>query len=69
MREEQFATMIAGLEASGVSRAAIARECNLSRMTVWRLAEGVGTPRWPTGQRIQELYFSRVVTPVIQNLV
>jgi transcriptional regulator with XRE-family HTH domain len=39
---EQFQAMIAGLESAGLSRAEIARRAGLSRMTVWRLAEGEG---------------------------
>ena len=69
MRDEHFAAMIASLEASGVSRTEIARECHVSRATVWRLAEGViREPTWTTGRRIEQL-FSRAVSPVKQQML
>jgi hypothetical protein len=69
MRDEHFADMIASLEATGISRTEIARQCHVCRGTIWRLAEGIGRePAWSTGHRIQELYFSRAVQPIKQKM-
>ena len=38
---DEFASMVAALEASGLSRTEIAAEAHVSRMTVWRFAEGL----------------------------
>lgn len=68
MQREHFEALIKGLEASGVSRTEIARECHVSRATVWRLAEGVvREPAFSTGQRIEQFYF-RAVSPVKQKI-
>lgn len=56
MRDEDFAGLIAGLEASGRSRAEIARAAGISRATVWRLATGQARePAYGTIQRLKRL--------------
>lgn len=61
--------MIAGLEASGMTRTEIATEARVSRMSVWRYAEGEAKdPKYATVQRITALCFSRGVKPEIQKL-
>jgi len=67
--QDRFASMIAGLQAGGISRAEIARQCHVSRGTVWRLAEGIGKqPSYATGREIERLFFSRAVQPVKQKM-
>lgn len=69
MPQQTFVGMIAGLEATGTSRAEIARQCHVSRGTVWRLAEGVvKEPTWSTGHKIEQLFFLRAVSPVKQKI-
>jgi transcriptional regulator with XRE-family HTH domain len=66
--QENFAAMIAGLEATGISRTEIARQCHVSRGTVWRLAQGIGKePTWSTGRSIEQLFILRAVPPVKQK--
>ncbi|MCA1444700.1 XRE family transcriptional regulator [Ensifer sp. IC4062] len=56
--------MIAGLQASGMRPSAIAREAQLSRMTVWRISVGeVSRPSHDTFARVQRVYLSRVSKP------
>jgi transcriptional regulator with XRE-family HTH domain len=53
---DSFAAMIAGLEATGVSRAEIATRAGVSRATVWRLANGICADHLSsTVQRIEQL--------------
>lgn len=40
--QDQFAGMIAGLEAEGLGRTEIAEMSGVSRTTIWRLVNGVG---------------------------
>jgi predicted transcriptional regulator len=66
--QEQFASMIAGLEAVGMTRSEIAREAHCSRMTVWRYAEGMAIdPKYQTVRSIETLCFSRGVKPELQK--
>lgn len=67
---ERFAAMISGLEDGGLRRSAIARELHMSRMTVWRLAEGVSRqPAYDTINRLTTLALQRgvVVSPLLQK--
>ena len=72
---EDFASIIAGLEATGLSRTEIAREAHLSRMTVWRLAEGEARePSFRVVSSIERVYEQRVsalqpVSPLIQKML
>ena len=62
-----FSAAIAGLEAHGFSRSEIAQQVGISRMTVWRIAEGVvHQPSYSTAERLGQLYESAVgeKTPV-----
>jgi transcriptional regulator with XRE-family HTH domain len=57
MRQDHFSSMITALEASGVSRARIAKTCHISRATVWRLATGMTVvPTEKTVRRLSELH-------------
>ena len=54
---ENFAAMIAGLEATGISQQEIARRTGVSRATVWRMATGMGrNHRHSTVLRIEQLH-------------
>ncbi|MDX0124488.1 helix-turn-helix domain-containing protein [Sinorhizobium meliloti] len=54
MNADEFAAIIAGLESQGVSRSKIARETGLSRMTVWRIANGeTSRPSYETVVRLK----------------
>ena len=56
-----FSAAIAGLEAHGFSRSEIAQQVGISRMTVWRIAEGVvHQPSYSTAERLGQLYESAV---------
>jgi hypothetical protein len=58
---ERFASLIAGLEASGISRAEIANQCGLSRANVWRIAVGEARkPAYSTIRRIEKLYEAKI---------
>ncbi|UXN60909.1 helix-turn-helix domain-containing protein [Phyllobacterium zundukense] len=58
---EQFASLIAGLEAAGMSRDLIAKQCGLSRASVWRLAAGEArTPTYGTVRSLERLYETKV---------
>lgn len=63
--------MICGLEAGGLSRTEIAREAKVSRMTVWRLAEGVARePSYHTIERINGVAVRHriAVPPLLQKM-
>lgn len=54
--QEQFASMIAGLEAAGLSRSDIARQADVSKATVTRLGNGNGkAPGYVTVEKIKSL--------------
>jgi len=53
MRDEDFAGLVAGLEASGHTRTEIARAAGISRATVWRIA--TGNAREPGAHTIERL--------------
>ncbi len=54
---DQFASLIAGLEAVGLSRSEIATSCHVTRATIWRLAAGEARePTFATVRRIERLY-------------
>lgn len=53
MAMDKFASMIAGLESVGLTRTQIAEGSGISRMTVWRLAEGEA--RRPSFETIERL--------------
>jgi predicted transcriptional regulator len=58
---QRFASLIAGLEASGISRSEIANQCGLSRANVWRIAVGEARkPNYSTIRRIEHLYEQKV---------
>jgi transcriptional regulator with XRE-family HTH domain len=58
---DQFASLIAGLEAIGLSRSEIATTCRLSRANVWRLAAGEArNPSFATVRKIEKLYEKKV---------
>jgi len=62
MSEVDLAAIIAGLEATGMSRTEIATEAKLSRNTVWRMAQGeVRDPNYSTVMRIKNLSDRRTV--------
>ncbi|WP_331372405.1 XRE family transcriptional regulator [Sinorhizobium chiapasense] len=61
---EMVEAMIAGLQASGMRPSAIAREAQLSRMTIWRLTVGEGRrPSHDTVRRLERLYEARCRKP------
>ncbi|WP_026618571.1 transcriptional regulator with XRE-family HTH domain [Ensifer sp. WSM1721] len=56
-------TMIARLKASGLTPSMIARESGISRMTVWRIANGdARQPSYDTVHRIERVYEARCLT-------
>lgn len=56
MRTDEFAAMISGLEACGISRPEIARRARISCNTVWRLASGEAKqPKYETIQKVMDL--------------
>lgn len=73
---EDFASIIAGIEATGLSRTEIALAAGLSRQTVWRIAEGFAVePSFRVISSIERVYAERVpttlhpVTPLLQKMV
>ena len=70
MRAADFEGLIAGLESQGMSRAEIAQRAGVSRATVWRLANRIGSDHLSgTVQRIETLQRSLAINSrVKQNL-
>jgi transcriptional regulator with XRE-family HTH domain len=55
--QDQFAGMIAALQCAGLSRTKIAEQAHLSRLTVWRLANGESaSPSFETAIKIDKLH-------------
>lgn len=68
MKPDEFAAIIAGLEAQGISQTEIARETGLSRMTIWRLTVGeTPRPSYDTVQRLKT--FQQRVTPHVTDML
>ncbi|WP_346283779.1 helix-turn-helix domain-containing protein [Sinorhizobium terangae] len=56
MNPQEFAAIIEGLESQGMTPSEIAREAGLSRMTVWRIANGeTSRPSYETVTRLKSL--------------
>lgn len=54
---DAFASMIAGLESHGLSRADIAAQANVGRATVWRLANSASKDHLSaTAARVERLH-------------
>ncbi|MDW9823493.1 MULTISPECIES: helix-turn-helix domain-containing protein [Sinorhizobium] len=69
MKQEEFAAIIAGLESQGMTPTEIARESGLSRMTVWRIANGeTSRPSYDTVIRLKSLAVRRTaVTDMLRR--
>ncbi|PLU16001.1 hypothetical protein BMJ31_24210 [Sinorhizobium medicae] len=66
MKQEEFAAIIAGLESQGMTPT---RESGLSRMTVWRIANGeTSRPSYDTVIRLKSLAVRRTaVTDMLRR--
>lgn len=68
MSDIDLAAIIAGLEATGLSRTEIANQARLSRNTVWRMAQGeVREPTYSSVMRIKGLADRRAVRHLEQK--
>ena len=69
MKPDEFAAIIAGLESQGMTPSEIARESGLSRMTVWRIANGeTSRPSYETVIRLKSLAARRdAVTDMLRR--
>jgi len=67
--QDRYASMIAGLQESGLSRTEIARAIGLSRSTVWRAATGMWRePDHQSVVKLDRLYQNRIaVSPHEQD--
>ncbi|MCA1404681.1 helix-turn-helix domain-containing protein [Ensifer sp. IC3342] len=69
MTADEFAAIIAGLESQGMKPSEIARQTGLSRMTVWRIANGeTSRPSYDTVDRLKSLAARRAaVTDMLRR--